>query len=245
MTLESILSVLRSRRLADAAARIEATDIASTALIRARSAHDQHESWLEPVNEAFARLRAELSPLVRSGQLDVQFAEPPATGRALPGPVAKEARAIVRTSVLALLNEAEASRVRVGWDCDGRNLLVEIRDDGSGTVSVHDDAIRPLAERVVALDGTLDVEATPGWGTTSKIEIPLDPPVAALTAEGSEDLTSREKEVLRLVATGISNQRIGDHLGITANTVKYHVANLLRKYGSRTRTELASIARST
>ena len=39
-------------------------------------------------------------------------------------------------------------------------------------------------------------------------------------------------------------ERIGDQLGITANTVKYHVANLLRKYGARTRAELASIAHS-
>ena len=99
-------------------------------------------------------------------------------------------------------------------------------------------------ERVAALDGTMDVETTPGWGTTLRIEIPLDPPSAALTVEGAEELTAREKQVLRLVATGISNQRIGDQLGITANTVKYHVANLLRKYGARTRAELASITHS-
>lgn len=84
----------------------------------------------------------------------------------------------------------------------------------------------------------------PGLGTTLRIEIPLDPPSAALTVEGAEELTDREKQVLRLVATGISNQRIGDQLGITANTVKYHVANLLRKYGARTRAELASITHS-
>lgn len=245
VTLESILAVLRSGRLSDAAARVEATDLASTALIRARSTHDQHESWLEPVDEAFSRLRTELRPLVRSGQLNVQFAEPPTSGRALPGPVAREARAIARTAVLALLDGAEAGRARIGWDCDGRNLLVEIRDDGAGAVAAHDDSMRPIAERVVALDGSLDVEATPGWGTTLRIAIPLDPPTAALTATGAEDLTARETDVLRLLATGISNQRIGEQLGITANTVKYHVANLLRKYGARTRTELASIARST
>lgn len=78
-------------------------------------------------------------------------------------------------------------------------------------------------------------------GTTLRIEIPLDPPSAALTVESAEELTAREKQVLRLVVTGISNQRIGDQLGITANTVKYHVPNLLRKYGARTRAELASI----
>ena len=191
VVLQSILAVLRSGRHSDAAARTEAADIASTALIRTRSAHPDHESRLEPVADAFSRLKAELRPLVRSGQLDVQFAEPPASGRALPGSVAREARAIARTLVLALLDEGEARRARIGWDCDGRNLLVEIRDDGSGSASAHDDAMRPIAERVVALDGTLDVEATPGWGTTLQIEIPLDPPAAALTAEGADELTSR------------------------------------------------------
>lgn len=244
ITLESILAVLRSGRLADAAARREATEIASSALIRARSVHEQQESVLEPVAEAFSRLRTELRPLIRSGPLQVQFAEPPARGRALPGPVAREARAISRTAVLSLMDRADAARARIGWDCDGRNLLMEVRDDGGTAVTAHDDTLRPIVERVAALDGTMDVETTPGWGTTLRIEIPLDPPSAALTVEGAEELTDREKQVLRLVATGISNQRIGDQLGITANTVKYHVANLLRKYGARTRAELASITHS-
>lgn len=243
VTLESILATLRSSRLSDAQARTEATEIASAALIRARSAHDPQGSWLEPVTEAFSHLKAELRPLIRSGQLDIQFAEPPVSGRALPGPVAREARAIARSTVLSLLERTEATRARIGWDCDGRNLLVEIRDDGPGTVSAHDDAMRPVAERVVALDGDLEVEAVPGWGSTLSITIPLDPPTPALTAGSAEALTPREKEVLRLVATGLSNQRIGDQLGITANTAKYHVANLLKKYGARTRTELAGIAR--
>lgn len=239
-----MLAVLRSGRLADAAARREATEIASSALIRARSIHEQQESVLEPVAEAFSRLRTELRPLIRSGPLQVQFAEPPARGRALPGPVAREARAISRTAVLSLMDRADAARARIGWDCDGRNLLMEVRDDGGIAVTAHDDTLRPIVERVAGLDGTMDVETTPGWGTTLRIEIPLDPPSAALTVEGAEELTDREKQVLRLVATGISNQRIGDQLGITANTVKYHVANLLRKYGARTRAELASIAHS-
>ena len=244
ITLESILAVLRSGRLADAAARREATEIASSALIRARSIHEQQESVLEPVAEAFSRLRTELRPLTRSGPLQVQFAEPPSRGRALPGPVAREARAISRTAVLSLMDRADAARARIGWDCDGRNLLMEVRDDGGTAVTADNDTLRPIVERVAALDGTMDVETTPGWGTTLRIEIPLDPPSAALTVEGAEELTDREKQVLRLVATGISNQRIGDQLGITANTVKYHVANLLRKYGARTRAELASIAHS-
>lgn len=241
LTLESILAALRSTRLSDAAARAEAVEIASAALIELRTATDrQRSTLLEPVTGAFSRLRADLRPLVRFGDLDVQFVEPPATGRALPGDVAHSARAIVRTAVLALVDDGGARRVRIQWDCDGRNLLMQLRDDGAGTLDAHDDALRPIAERVVALEGALAVNSTAGWGTTLDISLPLDPSPRALEAPTDSELTERERDVLRLVVTGIGNREIAEGLGISANTVKYHVANLLRKLGARTRAELAA-----
>ncbi|WP_431795631.1 LuxR C-terminal-related transcriptional regulator [Microbacterium enclense] len=241
LTLESVLAALRSARLSDAAARAEAVEIASAALIELRTATDrQRSSLLEPVTGAFSRLRADLRPLVRFGDLDVQFVEPPTTGRALPGDVAHSARAIVRTAVLALVDDGAARRVRIQWDCDGRNLLMQLRDDGAGALDVHDDAVRPIAERVVALEGTLSVASTPGWGSTVDISLPLDPSPRTAEADTDSDLTDREREVLRLVATGVGNREIAEGLGISLNTVKYHVANLLRKHGARTRAELAA-----
>ena len=189
---------------------------------------------------AFSRLRADLRPLVRFGDLDVQFVEPPTTGRALPGDVAHSARAIVRTAVLALVDDGVARRVRIQWDCDGRNLLMQLRDDGAGALDVHDDAVRPIAERVVALEGTLAVSSTPGWGSLLDISLPLDPSPRMGEPTTDSDLTEREREVLRLVVTGIGNREIADGLAISVNTVKFHVANLLRKLGARTRAELAA-----
>ncbi|WP_260855692.1 LuxR C-terminal-related transcriptional regulator [Curtobacterium sp. 9128] len=242
LTLESVLAVLRSPRVGDAAARSEAVEIASAALVELRTLTDrQRSTMLEPVTGAFSRLRADLRPLVRFGDLDVQFVEPPATGRALPGDVAHAARAIVRTAVLALVDAGEARRVRIQWDCDGRNLLMQLRDDGSGALDAHDDTMRPIAERVVALDGRLSVESTAGWGSVLDISLPLDPAPGSVDVADDADLTPRELDVLRLVATGIGNQAIADGLGISVNTVKYHVANLLRKHGARTRTELAAL----
>jgi DNA-binding NarL/FixJ family response regulator len=49
--------------------------------------------------------------------------------------------------------------------------------------------------------------------------------------------------VLRLVASGARNRDIASTLGISENTVKFHVSNLLRKAGARSRAELASLAR--
>lgn len=246
VTLESLLAILRSRSTDDATARSTAVDVAAAALVALRTDTDQHQGLLlEPVIGAFARLRNDLRPLVRFGQLDVQFVEPPATGRALPGEVAHEARAIVRTAVLGLLDNGQTQRVRIQWDCDGRNLLIGIRDDGRGVIDVHDDAVRPIAERVGALDGSLAIESTPGWGSNLAITLPLDPPATAVDLEIFVDLTQRERQVLALVSGGRRNADIADELAISLNTVKFHVANLLRKAGVTNRAELVAMTRDT
>ncbi|ROP56507.1 MULTISPECIES: response regulator transcription factor family protein [unclassified Rathayibacter] len=243
VALESVLAALRAERLDDRAARTVAIDIAANALVELRTASDEQRSaMLEPVVGAFARLRRDLSPLVRFGDLDVQFVEPPATGRALPGEVAHAARAIVRSAVLAFVESEQTRRVRIQWDCDGLNLLVEIRDDGRGELTTRDEALRPIAERVRGLDGELSIASTAGWGSTLSIRLPLDPPAQPDGLDLAE-LSAREREVLNLITLGASNQRIADDLGISGNTAKFHVSNLLRKAGARNRAELAALAR--
>lgn len=244
LTLESLLAILRSERADDRAARTMAVDIAASALVTLRTETDQRQSTLlEPVVGAFSRLRKDLRPLVRYGDLDVQFVEPPTTGRALPGDVAHAARAIVRGVVLAFVDRGAARRVRIQWDCDGLNLLIGIRDDGDGQLSVHDDSLRPIAERVSALNGVLSVSSTSGWGSSLDVRIPLDPPTEPEPLADAVALSSREREVLRLVAAGARNREIAAQLGISENTVKFHVSNLLHKAGARTRAELGALAR--
>ncbi|MCJ8203376.1 two-component system response regulator NarL [Pseudomonas sp. RGM2987] len=53
------------------------------------------------------------------------------------------------------------------------------------------------------------------------------------------ELTERERQVLRTIASGYSNKVIGHKLGITEGTVKVHVKNLLHKLGLRSRVEAA------
>ena len=57
-----------------------------------------------------------------------------------------------------------------------------------------------------------------------------------------DDLTSREREVLKLIAQGKSNQEIADELFITLKTVKTHVSNILAKLEVDDRTKAAIYA---
>lgn len=55
-------------------------------------------------------------------------------------------------------------------------------------------------------------------------------------------LTCREKEVLRLIVSGLSNKEIASHLKITLRTVKAHVSSILMKLNVSDRTQAAVLA---
>lgn len=63
----------------------------------------------------------------------------------------------------------------------------------------------------------------------------------AETAPGS-DLTAREREVLQLVAQGLSNVQVGQQLSISRSTVKFHLASIFSKLGVTNRPELIALA---
>ena len=59
--------------------------------------------------------------------------------------------------------------------------------------------------------------------------------------ELSEEITSRETEVLRMLAEGLVNKDIAVRLGISEHTVKFHISSILDKFGASTRTEAVKI----
>lgn len=65
---------------------------------------------------------------------------------------------------------------------------------------------------------------------------------AAIPLDQSETLTTREREVLHLAAEGHSNPEIAARLGISPRTAETHRANLMRKLGLRSQTELIRYA---
>jgi DNA-binding NarL/FixJ family response regulator len=71
----------------------------------------------------------------------------------------------------------------------------------------------------------------------------IPPDVAAELADhaAENELSSREIEVLRLIASGNANKLIADQLSISEETVKSHVTNILSKLGANDRTHAVTI----
>jgi DNA-binding CsgD family transcriptional regulator len=115
---------------------------------------------------------------------------------------------------------------------DGQVLVRNLRRRGSGRVIL-------LAQRAGRRDmvGLL----TGGLRGAIATEPNVTLPVAAVTRHQPE-LTARELSVLRLVAEGRSNRTIGEELGLSALTVKSHLARISRKLGTGDRAALVAIA---
>ncbi|MEU1819028.1 response regulator transcription factor [Streptomyces roseifaciens] len=67
-------------------------------------------------------------------------------------------------------------------------------------------------------------------------------PLASAEALPKAALTGREEEVLRLMATGMSNPEIAESLMVSLETAKTHVGNVLTKLGAQNRTHAVVIA---
>jgi two-component system nitrate/nitrite response regulator NarL len=100
------------------------------------------------------------------------------------------------------------------------------RDAGSGLLA---GAARAVAEGLVAVDPSLSASL----GTPQR---------AAVDDPDAEVLTSRERQVLALVAAGLANKEIARQLKISEHTVKFHVAAILAKLGAQSRTEAGYLA---
>jgi DNA-binding NarL/FixJ family response regulator len=71
---------------------------------------------------------------------------------------------------------------------------------------------------------------------------PEPPPAARMLAVSLDAITGREREVLALIATGLSNSEIATKLSISEATAKTHVGHLLTKLNARDRVHLVILA---
>ena len=102
-----------------------------------------------------------------------------------------------------------------------------------------------IAKLLLAFEREKQGASTPPEATTMRTPAPSPAPQPAAGSSVSEmALTRREQEVLRLLATGASNQEIAQALVISLETVKKHVSNLLGKLGATSRTQAVARARA-
>lgn len=125
---------------------------------------------------------------------------------------------------LVVLSAADPYSVRAAFVAGAHGYLLK---NASSTV-VTDGVRRVLAGGVYADPSVAPMLATSMRGSATD----------GLAAE----LSGREIEVLRLVADGQSNKEIGDQLGLSALTVKSHLARIARKLGTGDRAEMVALA---
>nr|WP_238391560.1 MULTISPECIES: response regulator transcription factor [unclassified Mycolicibacterium] len=83
-----------------------------------------------------------------------------------------------------------------------------------------------------------------GWGADVFVTLPLDLQTRPTGNIAGWDLAARELEVLQHLVAGHRNRTIALTLGISENTVKFHVRNLFRKLDVSSRTEAIALANS-
>jgi DNA-binding NarL/FixJ family response regulator len=123
-------------------------------------------------------------------------------------------------------------------DGSGLGLIAELRAAGWGhglVVSSQDD---PYTVRAALAAGVRGFLVLPTEG--SDRNVPAFP--RRRGAAGTDGLSGREIEVLDLVAGGQSNKDIGEALGLSALTVKSHLARIARKLGTGDRAEMVMVA---
>lgn len=116
------------------------------------------------------------------------------------------------------------------------------------------EAARVQAALVAGAVGYLLKDAEPGDITAAirsaiNDQVHLDPTVARRLTQrmitpqqGLGSLTQRERDILVLVATGLSNKEIAGRLGISERTARTHVSNVLAKMQLASRTQAALVA---
>lgn len=113
-----------------------------------------------------------------------------------------------------------------------REHLLEALDAGARGFVVKEAALSELVRAIeIAVDGGTYIDAA----------------LAGLLAGPNSDqegpkITQRERDVLRLLSKGMSNEEIGREIFISPETVRTHLRKAMRKLGAKTRTEAVALA---
>ncbi len=127
-------------------------------------------------------------------------------------------------------------------DAEDRELAVQsFRLGARGLFCLADSSFQRLCECIQ------QVHRGEIWATTQQLNYLLDsvcqvPSLRVLSANGEKLLTSREEQVVALVADGLSNRHVATELGLSEHTVKKYLFRIFEKLGISNRVELVLYA---
>lgn len=115
-----------------------------------------------------------------------------------------------------------------------------LRAGATGLLLKDADSVELVAAVRTVADG--DALLAPSFARRVVADFLARPDRLACTPEQLEELTAREREVMALVACGLSNQEIAERLVVTRATAKAHVSRALCKLHARDRAQLVVLA---
>ncbi|KQT63197.1 MULTISPECIES: LuxR C-terminal-related transcriptional regulator [unclassified Pseudomonas] len=167
-------------------------------------------------------------PMLAEGRLNVLHENGQRTGRQL-------------LSVMALTQKV-ALLLSSGREPDARKVLSQTLEAAAGGVYQPFDAL--LKNHADWLRGQLQALTCNAVGQQLLTHFPTAAPRPAVESSATEQLSSRELAVLRLIAQGCSNQEISEQLFISLHTVKTHASHINSKLGVERRTQAVARAKA-
>jgi DNA-binding CsgD family transcriptional regulator len=119
--------------------------------------------------------------------------------------------------------------ILVGTPRDRERLLADLHDSPIEVIGEFETLADARASDLGA-DAVILSARTPRSARTSAVSDPEEAPV--------EPLTAREMDVLELLSEGLPNKAIANALGISDQTVKFHIASMSGKLGAANRTDI-------
>jgi len=126
---------------------------------------------------------------------------------------------------------------------DDERLFAVLRAGATGFLLKDTDAAGLVQAVRVVVDG--DALLSPSLTRRLIAELAAHPDPKRPSPEQFEDLTAREREVVTLVAAGLSNKEIAERLVVSPATAKTHVSRALYKVRARDRAQLVALAYET
>ena len=141
------------------------------------------------------------------------------------------------TRDLLLESTSDAAIVLFTEVCDARSISRLLRSGVRSILSRESDPDDVLSAIYAAYDGLVLLSTA----TADRLAGVFGDQWTEVDDELSEEITSRETEVLRMLAEGLVNKDIAARLGISEHTVKFHISSILHKLGASTRNEAVTM----